>query len=281
MNLIILRDPWRPHPLAWIHRVEARSIATELKRLGHAVTLLPFRENQLSDLPRGQLLLRLSDPVMLLASQVLSTATRPFTGPAAAVMENCYDKYCASRLAAAHGIECPATVLARDAGAVPFPVVLKPREGSDSIGIKLWQTGPIPPRWRTEAHIAQERIRGLELTVGMVRSRMGLPLRILLPEGRPYTFLRKYLLTPDREALADGALLERVCETALAIARLFRINWAARIDFLYDPLRERLCFLECDVAPLVGPASAFAHSLTAAGITRREQLRLLIDPDAA
>ena len=174
MNPTVLCDPWRFYPLAWIHRIEARAIATELKRLGHAVTLLAFRENRIADLPQGLLLLRLSDPVMLLATRALSTATRPFTGPAAAVMQNCYDKYCAARLAAAPGIDCPATVLARDAGAVPFPVVLKPRQGSDSIGIKLWQAGLIPPRWRTEAHIAQERIRGLELTVGMVRGRMGI-----------------------------------------------------------------------------------------------------------
>ena len=106
-------------------------------------------------------------------------------------------------------------------------------------------------------------------------------MRILLPEGTPYTFVRKYLLTPDREVLADGALVERVCGTALAIARLFQINWAARIDLLYDPRRERLCFLERVAAPLLGPASAFACSLSAAGITRREQLRLLIDPATA
>ena len=281
MNLTVLCDHWHLHPLAWIHRIEARSVATELKRLGYTVRLLPFRENRIADLLRGPLLLRLSDPVMLLATRALTTAARPFTGPAAAVIESCYDKYGASRLVAAHGIDSPATMLACDAGALPFPLMIKPRRGSDSIGISLRQAGPIPPRWRTEAHIAQEQIRGMELTVGIVRDRIGLPLRILLPEGTPYTFLRKYLLTPGREVLADGPLAERVCNSALAVARLFGINWAARIEFLYDPLRKRLCFLECDAAPLVGPASAFARSLTAAGITRREQLQLLIDPDVA
>lgn len=281
MNLTVLCDPWRFYPLAWIHRIEARAIATELKRFGHAVTLLPFRENRIADLPPGPLLLRLSDPVMLLATRALTRAAKPYTGPAAGVLESCYDKYRASRLAAAHGIDCPATVLGHDAGALPFPLVFKPRRGSDSIDAKLLQTAPIPPRCQTEAYIAQEQIRGLELTVGIVRDRIGCPMRILLPEGTPYTFIRKYLLTPGRERLADGPLVERVCDTALAIARLFRINWAARIDFLYDPLRERLCFLECDAAPLVGPASAFAYSLAAAGITRREQFRLLVDPDVA
>ena len=281
MNLTVLRDPWRLHPLAWIHRIEARAIATELERLGHAVTLLPFRENRIADLPPGPLLLRLSDPVMLRAARALAKQARPFTGPDAAVMESCYDKYEASRLAASRGIDCPATTLAPDAGTLAFPMVLKPRRGSDSIGVKLQRAGPIPPRLRTQAHIAQEQVHGIELTVGVLRGRAGLPLRILLPEGTPYTFIRKYVFTPGREVLAHEPLAERVRNTALAIARLFRINWAARIDFLYDPLRARLCFLECDAAPLVGPASTFAGSLTAAGIERTEQLKLLIAPDVA
>jgi hypothetical protein len=40
---------------------------------------------------------------------------------------------------------------------------------------------------------------------------------------------------------------------------------------------ERLRFLECDVAPLVGTRSAFAASLAASGIARAEQLRLLLN----
>jgi hypothetical protein len=39
---------------------------------------------------------------------------------------------------------------------------------------------------------------------------------------------------------------------------------------------DRLCFLECDVAPLVSANSAFAASLEAAGIGRAEQLRMLL-----
>jgi hypothetical protein len=41
------------------------------------------------------------------------------------------------------------------------------------------------------------------LTVGVFGDRVGMPLRILLPEGTPYSFLRKYLLRPARAPLAD------------------------------------------------------------------------------
>ncbi|MDH3288350.1 MAG: ATP-grasp domain-containing protein [Betaproteobacteria bacterium] len=277
MNLTVLYEPWRLRPLAWIHRVEARSIVAELERAGHTVNLIPFRENRIASLPPGPLLLRVSDPVMLLATRALTRAARPFWGPAAAVMERCHDKYDALRLAVAHGVACPATALAGEAGAMPFPLVLKPRRGSDSIGVKVVREGPIPPRLQTEMHVAQEQVRGTELTIGVIRERTGLPLRILLPEGTPYSFVRKYLYRPRREVLTDDALGGRVRDTALQIARLFGVNWAARIDFIYDPRRGRLCFLECDAAPLVGPASAFAVSLAAAGMTRAEQLRSLID----
>jgi hypothetical protein len=35
-------------------------------------------------------------------------------------------------------------------------------------------------------------------------------------------------------------------------------------------------FLECDAAPLVGPASAFAASLSASGMARAEQLARIL-----
>jgi len=277
VNVTVLYEPWRSHPLAWIHRIEARSIVTELERAGHAARLVRFRGSRIASLPPGPLLLRVSDPVMLHATHALTLAARPYAGPAAAVLECCYDKYEAFRVAIAHDVACPATALAAQAGAIPFPRVLKPRRGSDSIGVKVLRSAPILNRLLTDERIAQEYVRGTELTVGVIRERTGQPLRILLPEGTPYSFVRKYLFPPTREALRDDLLAARVRDTAFRIARLFGINWAARIDFIYDPRRDRLCFLECDAAPLVGKASAFAASLAAAGITRAEQLRSLID----
>jgi len=235
--------------LAWIHRAEARGIAAELGA--------PL------DTYRGQGgLLRLSDPVMLRASQALTSAGIPYTGPGAAVMQLCYDKLAASERVAAAGIDCPVP-------ANSFPMVIKPRRGSDSIGVRIARSGPIPA-----GHIGQEWIRGMELTVAYIGGTVGAPLRIMLPEGALYTFARKYLLRPRREVVS-GSLAERVRHTALAIARLLGVDWAARVDFIYEARRDRLCFLECDVAPLVGAGSAFAESLLAGGMPRAEQLRRL------
>lgn len=280
MKLTVLQDTWRLHPLAWIHRAEARSVVAELVRAGHAVDCVRYRKSAVPGLPAGPLLLRLSDPVILAAAHALTRAGRGFLGPAAAVMDRCYDKYEAYRLATANGITCPATALAVEAHALAFPLVVKPRAGSDSMGVRVLRNGPIPPSRRRGELIAQEQIRGGELTVGIIRQQAGTPLRILLPEGTPYSFARKYLFAARREIVSDNALATRVRTTAIKIAGLFEINWAARIDFIYEPRSDHLYFLECDAAPLVGSASAFAASFTAAGVARDEQLRLLLD-DAA
>jgi D-alanine-D-alanine ligase-like ATP-grasp enzyme len=209
-------------------------------------------------------LLRLSDPVMLRTTEALTRAGIPYIGPGAAALQLCYDKLAATERVAAAGIACPAH-------ATSFPMVVKPRRGSDSLGVRIARRPPVPPDY-----MAQERVIGSELTVAVLHGAVGSPLRIGLPEGALYSFARKYLLRPRREPLGDAVLAERVRQTALRISVLLRVDWAARVDFIHDPRRDRLCFLECDAAPLIGAGSAFADSLLAAGMPRAEQLRRLI-----
>jgi D-alanine-D-alanine ligase-like ATP-grasp enzyme len=192
-------------------------------------------------------------------------------------MARCYDKYEAHRIASAAGFDCPATVLGTAAGEIAFPLILKPRRGSDSIGVRLLKTGPLPARARSDQFIVQERVIGSELTIAVIHGRAGKPLQIVLPEGVPYSFLRKYLLRPGRSPLADVGLAARVERVALRIAEALAVDWAARVDLVHETATGRLRLLECDVAPLVGPDSAFAASLAAGGMTRGEQLRLLLD----
>lgn len=222
----------------------------------------------------GPLLLRLSDPRMLAVTEELTRAGIRYFGPRPEVMQVCYDKLQATRLAAADGVDCPATALGSAAGSITFPLVVKPRRGSDSLGLRLLAKGPLPARVRNGDYIAQELIRGTEVTVAVLGRRVGQPLEIALPPGAVYSFARKYLRRARREPLGNLALAARVRATALKLARLFAVNWAARVDFIAEP-GGRLCFLECDAAPLVGLGSAFAESFAAAGIDRAEQLRLL------
>ena len=222
------------------------------------------------------MLLRLSDPEMLRAAELLTRAGKAYFGPRAVVIQVCYDKLQATRLAEADGITCPRTLPGNAAGGLDFPLIVKPRRGSDSIGLRLVRTGPLPARYRTSEYLAQEYVRGRELTVALIASRVGRPLELALPAGTTYSFARKYLRRPRREALQDVALAAQVRETALRLGRLFGVNWAARVDFICEPA-GRLCFLECDVAPIIAPGSAFAESLAAGGIDRAAQLALLTE----
>lgn len=155
-------------------------------------------------------------------------------------------------------------------------LLLKPRRGSDSLGVAIVRRGPVPRSRANDEHIAQTLVRGAEVTVAVLGEAVGSPLLIELPPGRPYSFLRKYVLRPRRAPLADRALAERVRREAREIARLLGVAWAARLDFIHDARDARLYFLECDAAPLIGRGSAFSDSLLAAGIGRAEQLRRLV-----
>jgi D-alanine-D-alanine ligase-like ATP-grasp enzyme len=259
----VLREPWRAHPLAWLHRAEARAIAAEL-----GVALQTFA----TGLRGGPFLLRLSDPVMLHATQALTRAGIAYAGPGAAVMQLCYDKLAATRLVAAEGIDCPATLPASAAAALPFPLMLKPRRGCDSIGVRILRRGPLATKYRCDEYLVQELVRGTELTIAIIQGTLGAPLRIELPEGTPYSFARKYLLRPRREPVRD----EAIGATALRITSLLGVDWAARLDFIREARSGRLYFLECDVAPMVARGSAFCESLLAAGVAWPEQLQLLL-----
>jgi len=181
MNVTVLRESWQPHPLAWIHRAEARFFAEELRRAGYAARLVRFRDDSISDLPSGLLVLRLSDPVMLAAVQTLTRAAIPFSRASAAAMERCYDKYEAYRVATAR------VWIARRPPSPARRALRRFRcysnRGADPIRSACASSGTVgfPRAPETDRYITQQYVRGVELTVAVFRERAGMPLRIFLP----------------------------------------------------------------------------------------------------
>ena len=222
-----------------------------------------------------RLILRLSDHVMFMAAEALSSARVPYVGPGFETMKRCYDKYSASRLVAAGGFNCPQTELGANADRIDFPLVLKPRWGSDSIGLRHYTHGPIPARKRNERHIVQRYIRGADITIGVLNGHAGAPLHSRIPEGALYTFGRKYVLRPRIVPIVEERFAARVRAEAQRIAETLGVDWAARIDFIHEPGADTLDVLECDVAPLIGSGSAFDTSMRAGGVARDEQLERL------
>jgi D-alanine-D-alanine ligase-like ATP-grasp enzyme len=212
---------------------------------------------------------------MFTAAEALTRSRTAYVGPGYDVIARCFDKYEASRIAVRHGATAPETVLGTAAAGMTLPAVLKLRRGSDSLGLRVIRRGRIPKSKQTEEFIVQQHVRGSDLTVAVLQGRAGAALRICLPEGVPYSFWRKYLLRPCRVPITDAKLAQHVRAEALRIATVLGVDWAARVDFIHETATDRLYFLECDVAPLVGQGSAFELSLTGAGIGRLEQLDLL------
>jgi len=274
VDLAVLIEPWRPSLLGWIHRAEGRALVAELRASGRDPVLTTFLRDPPASAPPP--LVRVSDPMMIHVVQALTSANIIYYGPGLSALTRCYDKYAAWQIVSAQGIDGPQTTLADEAACLPRPLVLRPRRGSDSIGLRVLAKGPVPARRRNADWLAQEQVYGAEITVAMIGNRVGTPLVIALPEGVPYTFLRKYVLRPPHAPLADAALATRVRRTAQQAAEALGIDWAVRIDFIYQRTADRLHFLECDAAPLVGPRSAFAASLAAAGYARAAQLRWLL-----
>lgn len=258
MKIVVVREPWRPDPLAWIHRAEARAMAGELRA--------PLVEYA-GKLPPGCALLRLSDAFM---RRVVGELDAPYRGPGREAFERCYDKYEAHRIASANGLDSPETVLADSPKLPAAPFVLKPRRGSDSIGVRI--ASVVPKAKRNRDHLAQVRVVGREVTIALFRDEVGLPLEIRVPPGKPYSFLRKYLLRPRRAPFADDALRA----LARRVGQVLGVDWAARVDFIVEAGTGRAWLLECDAAPLVGPDSAFASSFAAAGVDRGRQLDWLV-----
>lgn len=274
--LVVVHDAWRPDLLAWIHRREAFSLAAELRDRGHDVRLAHYDGPPVHVPGAGRHLLRLSDPVMFRAAEAYASARAPYAGPGHAAMTRCYDKLAACRLVAASGSPVPETAPADDVDVVAFDAVVKPRRGSDSIGLRRVARGRAPPRRRAAPAIVQRRIAGSEITIAVLDGKPGVPLRIDLPADASYTFVRKYLLRPRIVPMRSGELADRVRDDAVRIAALLGVDWAARVDFIHEHASDALYFLECDVAPLVGAASAFATSLKEAGTARAAQLDALL-----
>jgi len=276
-SLSVLIDPWRIDPLAWLHRVEAHAVVRELRSAGRSVEVFTFEHGRW---PRGRrILLRLSDPALLDAVQALQAAGIAYRGPGAGALERCYDKWQAYQIVLRSGIDCPETRMASDENSLARPLVVKPRRGSDSIGLHVVRDAQLPARLKNAATLVQPQVFGAELTVGVIDGHVGEPLRLELAEGVPYTFLRKYLWPPKRAPLTDRTLAARAQHSARAAAQALGVDWAARIDFIHERASGRLLFLECDAAPLVGPASAFAASMAAGGMARSEQLARLLGED--
>lgn len=272
-KLRILAPHLSHDPVSWVHRVEAHLLKKELRKLSFDISIHLYPCETKAGSP---LLLRLSDNLMRRATRELTALGLPYAGPPPGVLENCYDKYTAYRKVSEIGVEIPPTFLGNEPLSLTPPILIKPRRGSDSLGIRVFRSGRVPERFRTEEYLLQPFLNGIDLTVGYLPGFVGYPLEILRPTNTIYSFARKNLLRTKKRPVSDNLLVHQLQTTAKGVCRKMGIDWAARVDFLFDPKHHRLYFLECDAAPLIHRESAFALSLQTAGLERTQQISLFL-----
>ncbi len=147
-------------------------------------------------------------------------------------LEECFDKLFANGQVEKFGVFCPSTFTAVDSSALGPPLLLKPRHGSDSLGIKICRDGKIPQSRRTSEYFVQPFILGADVTVAVLEGKVGAPLQVMRPEGELYSFLRKNLMKPKKTELDDLELSNRIQGIAAQVAEIFSIDWATRVVFL-------------------------------------------------
>jgi D-alanine-D-alanine ligase-like ATP-grasp enzyme len=272
-RLHILAPPLSRDPVSWVHRIEAYLLRRELSAVGWTVSSSVYPHLPGHNVP---LLLRLSDNLMRHATRHLLAHGIAFAGPSHDVLEHCYDKYFAYQKVSSAGILIPPTEIGNGPITGVPPFLIKPRRGSDSLGIRIIQSPHIPERFRSETFLIQPFLDGVEITVGFL-ARPGHPFEILRPPGTIYSFRRKNLMRTPKRPLQDDRLVRRIQKQVLTVCDLMGVDWGARVDFLFERRNNLLYFLECDAAPLIHRASAFTLSLASAGLTREQQITLLLD----
>lgn len=209
----------------------------------------------------------------------------PYTGPGVLASQIAMDKIKTKMVLEMRGVPTPAWGLASPGDAsspLPLPVVVKPPCDGSSMGIsKVSSSGEwsaaldkaLAAQSGGKPALVEEFIHGREMTVAVVDGEAW-PVVEIVPEGGWYGYDEKYrsekTLYPFLE---DGALSDRLKETALAAYRAVGCRGVTRVDFRVSPL-GRCYVLELNTSPgftshSLVPMAGMRTGLSFAGVCER------------
>ena len=214
----------------------------------------------------------------------------PYTGSDATGSMLAMDKDLAKRLFLASGVPTPEWILydaEKNAFSMPFetvgfPCVVKPANGGSSVGVSFAENGEELHRALTKASslcrylLVEKRIRGRELTVGVLGERVLPPVEILPPDG-VYDYRNKYNGKTLEVCPANlpEPIARRLGEYALCAFAALRLRDYARFDFLLDE-EETLWCLEGNTLPGMTATSLFPKEAETVGISYPALCELLV-----
>ncbi len=209
---------------------------------------------------------------------VLDLAGLPYTGSNHIASATAMDKDLSKRLFRSAGVPtadwrmAPVTA-AEIAGALGWPVVVKPNKQGSTVGLSVVR-GPegfpaaIALAQRYDDEVMIERfIPGRELTVGVLQGQ-ALPVGEIIAPGEVFDYQAKYQAGGAREIFpADLApeAASRVRDAAVRAHAALKLGAYSRIDFRMDPEGGIWC-LEANSLPGMTAASLLPQAARAAGI---------------
>jgi D-alanine-D-alanine ligase len=204
--------------------------------------------------------------------EILQADGRPYVGCGPAAARLAMDKVATKRAIAEFGIPTPRSqeLLRGTEFALECPVVLKPSDDGSSVDLRICRSPQDVMRARLEIELRRERIlaeefiRGRELTVGLVAGEC-LPIIEIRPNDGTYDYEAKYNRN-DTQYLIDPELPAGVADAVRAFSRAawhaIGCRDVARVDFMLDDRGP--WFLEINTMPgftdhsLVPKAAAYA-----------------------
>ena len=222
---------------------------------------------------------------------VLETFGIPYTGSGVLASALAMDKAMAKAVLAANGIDVPRGVVVasdRERPAIVPPAVVKPVENGSSVGVTMVDDPAGYPAAIAEAlrydrrALVEERIRGIELTVGVIGPDDGLqalPVIEIVPKRAFFDYRAKYDAAASEEicpARVPEAVAARAQELALRAHRALGCRSISRLDLIWSPTDDRLVALEVNTMPGMTANSLVPKAALVAGITFPDLVERLV-----
>lgn len=167
---------------------------------------------------------------------------------------------------------------------IKYPAVLKPRSSGSGLGVEIiddikdFDEAFEKIKNLSRYFIAEEYIRGVELTVGFIGRRI-LPVIEIVPKNRFYDYESKYALGGS-EHIIPARIPAAVSDSAKGLVEKciieFGLSVMSRIDIMLSPQGE-LFVLEINTIPGMTETSLLPDAARASGIDFTEMVLLILD----
>lgn len=221
---------------------------------------------------------------------VLDLLGIPYTGSGVLASALAMDKVMAKTVLAANGLDVPdgeVVTSPDDRPSIAPPSVVKPVENGSSFGMSMVDEVAQYPAAITEAlrfdrrALVEERIRGRELTVGVIGldEPQALPVIEIVPKRASFDYRAKYDSTASDElcpAPVPDDVARRAQDFAVRAHRALGCRGISRTDLMWDDANGRMAVLEVNTMPGMTPNSLVPKAAKVAGISYGELVDRLI-----